>query len=59
MAGSGRFEEILGASRAALLAAAAPTASFCGEPGLEPVVMCLAAAALIQGFENIGTVERS
>jgi O-antigen/teichoic acid export membrane protein len=52
------FNVIFGAlMAAALLAAAAPTASFYGEPRLEPVVMCLAAAALIQGFENIGTVE--
>ena len=40
----------------ALLALAVPAVHFYNEPRLQAVIMCLAAASLIQGFENIGTV---
>lgn len=38
------------------VAAAAPAASFYGDPRLVPVMMAIAAAWLVYGFENIGTV---
>ena len=41
---------------AALLGIADTAAEFYGEPRLEPIITCLALAAFIQGFENIGTV---
>lgn len=51
------FEVLLGAAIAALLAGlAVPTAAFFGEPRLVAVMLALAAAAAVQGCENIGVV---
>lgn len=51
------FNIMLGAGIAlALLAVAEPAARFYGDPRLLPVIACLAGAAFIQGFENVGTV---
>lgn len=40
-----------------LVIVASPAAAFFEQPYLEAPIYCLAAASLIQGFENIGTVE--
>ncbi len=51
------FNVILGLVIAiALLALAVPAAHFYNEPRLQPIIICLAAAAVLQGFENIGVV---
>lgn len=41
----------------ALAALAAPSAAYFAEPRLEAILLTLAAVALIQGLENIGTVD--
>ena len=52
------FKVLFGATVAvALLALAAPAAEFYNEPRLGLVVALLAAAPLIHGFENVGTVD--
>lgn len=49
---------LYGAIGAIVLAGiAGPVALFFNDPRLEPVIYVLAAAAFIQGFENIGTVD--
>ncbi len=51
------FNVIMGAAIGlALLTIAAPAAQFYDEPRLQTIIIFLAAAAFIQGFENIGTV---
>lgn len=51
------FNVILGAAIGlVLLMIAAPAAQFYNEPRLQAIIIFLAVAAFIQGFENIGTV---
>jgi lipopolysaccharide exporter len=40
----------------ALLLVAYPAAAFYGEPRLVPLITCLAAGAVFQGFENVGVI---
>ncbi len=51
------FNVLFGAATAAVLVLLAPFAArYYGEPRVQPVLYCLAAGTLVQGFENIGIV---